>query len=72
MGLAIPVMHYVGMAAVTFTPAPLTPPTWSTQSTCPILASRASSLVTFMLLGLVLLTALLDRRFSLQDASAGE
>jgi two-component system sensor histidine kinase/response regulator len=66
MGLAIPTMHYVGMAAVSFTAAPLL----SSQLTHAInisdLGIASITLVTLMILGLVLLTSLFDRRLSVQ------
>ena len=63
MGMAIPLMHYTGMAAVTFSP--------SSESGDLSHAVNVSSLgaagittVTFMVLGLAMATAILDRRFS--------
>jgi PAS domain S-box-containing protein len=63
MGSAIPVMHYTGMAAVTFLPM------GSTGSlTHSVEVSSLSTLVissaTIVILGLTLLTSLVDRRFS--------
>jgi two-component system sensor histidine kinase/response regulator len=66
MGLAIPVMHYVGMAAVHFVPAPLDPSGLNHAISISQLGVTGIALVTFIVLGLVFLTSLLDRRFSLQ------
>jgi PAS domain S-box-containing protein len=64
MGLAIPAMHYTGMAAASFTgPAPVRgnmSHAWSI-STLGIVGIVA---VTLVLLGFTVITALLDRRFS--------
>jgi PAS domain S-box-containing protein len=68
MGAAIPIMHYTGMAAARFTP--------STQAVDLSHAVRVSSLgvtgitaVTLVVLGLVVLSSLLDRRFSAQTVA---
>jgi signal transduction histidine kinase len=66
MGLAIPVMHYVGMAAVHFFPAPLDPSRLDHSISISQLGVSGIALVTFIVLGLVFLTSFLDRRFSLQ------
>ena len=66
MGLAIPVMHYVGMAAVTFYPAPLTPQDLAHTISMSSLSLVGIAISTFTLLGIVFLTSFLDRRFSLQ------
>lgn len=68
MGAAIPVMHYTGMAAAGFT---------FTNETSDLLhAVSVSSLgitgitiVTFMVLGLAVMTSVLDRRFSVLESS---
>ena len=66
MGLAIPIMHYLGMAAVHFTPAPLD----TSELTHAISVSGVGLvgivLVALMVLAGVFVTSLLDRRFSLQ------
>ncbi|MGH9530044.1 MAG: bifunctional diguanylate cyclase/phosphodiesterase, partial [Terriglobales bacterium] len=65
MGLAIPTMHYTGMAAVSFMPTG-TPPDLSYAVDISVLANSAIILVTLVILGFVLLTSLVDRRFSAQ------
>jgi len=66
MGAAIPVMHYTGMAAVTFTPIDSAPElTHSVEISELGIASIV--VVTLMVLGLTLLTSLVDRRFSAQS-----
>jgi two-component system sensor histidine kinase/response regulator len=66
MGAAIPVMHYTGMAAVTFVPmdAPLD---LSHALAISELGIVGIGVVTVMILGLVILTSLVDRRFSAQS-----
>jgi len=66
MGAAIPVMHYTGMSAVTFVPmasAGRPPHSLETSS----LGLVVISCVTLMILGLTILTSLIDRRFSAQS-----
>jgi two-component system sensor histidine kinase/response regulator len=66
MGAAIPVMHYTGMAAVTYTPMDSALElTHSVQ--IDELGIAAIIVVTFMILGLTILTSLVDRRFSAQS-----
>ena len=65
MGLAIPVMHYVGMAAVSFVPAPLGPSALAHAISISQLALACIAVITLSVLGLVVLAAVLDRRFSL-------
>jgi PAS domain S-box-containing protein len=67
MGLAIPVMHYTGMAAVIFTATDMAPDL-SSSVEISSLASSAILIVTFVILSLVLVTSLVDRRFSAQQA----
>ncbi len=63
MGAAIPIMHYTGMAAVTFEPTGSAPKlTHSVQIS--ELGIAAIIVVTFIVLSLVILTSLIDRRFS--------
>jgi two-component system sensor histidine kinase/response regulator len=66
MGLAIPTMHYVGMAAVSFTAAPM--PSYELTRAINIsdLGIASITLVTLMVLGLVFLTSFFDRRLSVQ------
>jgi len=66
MGLAIPVMHYVGMAAVHYTPAPLDPATLTNAISISGVGLAGIVLVALFLLGAVVVTSLLDRRLSLQ------
>ncbi len=66
MGLAIPVMHYVGMAAVHFMPAPLDPSDLRHVISISSLGLAGIVSVTAVVLALVFVTSLLDRRFSLQ------
>jgi NO-binding membrane sensor protein with MHYT domain/signal transduction histidine kinase len=71
MGAAIPVMHYTGMAAASFTssgmPADLSHAvSISTLSTAGIVA------VTFIVLGLAVLTSWVDRRFAAQTLEVQE
>ena len=66
MGAAIPVMHYTGMAAASFTASPSVH--WNRSHTISVssLSVAGVTIVTLTVLGLVLLTSLADRRFSLQ------
>jgi PAS domain S-box-containing protein len=66
MGAAIPVMHYTGMAAVTFMPAPITGDL-SHAVDISTLGTVVVIMVTFMILGLALITSAFDRRFSAQS-----
>lgn len=65
MGIAIAVMHYTGMAAATFTASPMSE---SDRYAVNITSLGASGVVvvTFMVLGLAILTSIADRRFSAQ------
>ena len=71
MGAAIPIVHYTGMAAASFTPS-----VQGDLSHALSISSLgiASVVVTFIVLGLGLLTSLVDRRFSAQalEFEAGE
>jgi two-component system sensor histidine kinase/response regulator len=66
MGLAIPIMHYVGMAAVSFTAAPLPFSELTHAINISDLGIASITLVTLMVLGLVFLTSIFDRRLSVQ------
>lgn len=66
MGAAIPVMHYTGMAAVSFAPGPMTHPVIAHAVSISSLGVAGITVVTFMVLGLVLVSSVADRRFSLQ------
>ena len=65
MGLAIPVMHYVGMAAVTFTAAPLPASELKHAISTSVIGVVGIAVVTLAILALVFLGSLLDRRFTL-------
>src|SRR5882672_4327783 len=65
MGLAIPLMHYTGMAAVSYMPTD-TAPDLSNAIDISALANSAVILVTLVIVGSALLSSLLDRRFSAQ------
>ena len=66
MGAAVPVMHYCGMAAVTFMPMDSSPDlAHSVEITD--LGVAGIIAVTFMVLGLTILTSLVDRKFSTQS-----
>jgi two-component system sensor histidine kinase/response regulator len=64
MGLAIPVMHYVGMAAVSFMPASLPTSELTHAISTSDIGVGGIALVALVVLGLVFLMSLLDRRFS--------
>ncbi|HEY4363790.1 MAG TPA: MHYT domain-containing protein [Bryobacteraceae bacterium] len=66
MGTAIPVMHYTGMAAVTFVPMG-SPLDLSHSLAVSALGVAGIVIVSFMILGLTILTSLIDRRFSAQS-----
>ncbi len=66
MGAAIPVMHYTGMAAVTFTRMDSALNLTHAVEVSD-LGIAGIILVTFMILGLTILTSLVDRRFSAQS-----
>ncbi|HXJ44411.1 MAG TPA: response regulator [Bryobacteraceae bacterium] len=66
MGTAIPVMHYAGMAAVTFYPAPLGDMDLSHAVNVSALGTSAVTLVTLVVLGLVFVISTVDRRLALQ------
>jgi signal transduction histidine kinase/DNA-binding response OmpR family regulator len=67
MGLAIPVMHYVGMAAVTF--RPMQPDANSLRHAIDIsyLGLAGIGAITVFVLGLVCISAIMDRKLSLQN-----
>jgi two-component system sensor histidine kinase/response regulator len=66
MGVAIPVMHYTGMAAVTFTPMAFAPPLVHSVEISD-LGIGAIIAVAFTVLGLTIVTSMIDRRFSAQS-----
>jgi NO-binding membrane sensor protein with MHYT domain/nitrogen-specific signal transduction histidine kinase len=63
MGAAIPVMHYTGMAAASFTPSGM-PADLSHAVSISTLGTAGIAAVTFIVLGLALLTSWVDRRFA--------
>src|SRR5688572_23305094 len=65
MGLAIPVMHYTGMAAVSFAPAAVVPDL-SRAVSISALGTLGIIGVTFMVLGLAVVTSAVERRMSAQ------
>jgi two-component system sensor histidine kinase/response regulator len=65
MGVAVPVMHYTGMAAASFTSAPLMGDTSRAVSISAVGVAGISS-VAFMVLAFAILTSIIDRRFSSQ------
>ncbi|MGB9334462.1 MAG: PAS domain S-box protein [Candidatus Acidiferrales bacterium] len=66
MGAAIPIMHYTGMAAAQFTPSPSANGDLSHALSISAVGVAGIIIVTFMVLGLTILTALIDRRFTAQ------
>ena len=71
MGAAIPVMHYTGMAAATFTSSDM-PVDLSHAVSISELGILGIALVTLILLGLALLTSRLDRSFALRTVELQE
>src|SRR5258708_2346511 len=65
MGAAIPLMHYTGMAAASFTPSVM-PADLSHAVSISALGTAGIAAVTFIVLGLALLTSWADRRFAAQ------
>ncbi len=71
MGAAIPVMHYTGMAAASFTPSGM-PTDLSHAVSISTLGTGGIAAATFIVLGLALLTSLVDRRFATQTLEVQE
>jgi PAS domain S-box-containing protein len=71
MGTAIPVMHYTGMAAASFTPSSM-PADLSHAVSISTLGTIGIAAVTWIVLGLALLTSWLDRRFAAQTLELQE
>jgi len=71
MGVAIPVMHYTGMAAASFTPSSM-PADLSRAVSISTLGTAGIAAVTFVVLGLALLTSSVDRRFAAQTLELQE
>jgi PAS domain S-box-containing protein len=71
MGAAIPVMHYTGMAAASFTPSGMPAETFHAVSIS-TLGTAGIAAVTFIVLGLALLTSWVDRRFAARTLEVQE
>src|SRR6202030_3093093 len=71
MGAAIPVMHYTGMAAASFTPSDM-PVDLSHAVSISALGTSGIAAVTFVVLGLAVLTSSADRRFATQPLEVQE
>jgi PAS domain S-box-containing protein len=71
MGAAIPVMHYTGMAAASFTPSGM-PTDLAHAVSISALGTGGIAAATFIVLGLALLTSLVDRRFATQTLEVQE
>jgi PAS domain S-box-containing protein len=71
MGAAIPVMHYTGMAAASFTASGM-PVDLSHAVSISALGTAGIVAVTFIVLGLALLTSSVDRRFAAQTLEVQE
>jgi len=71
MGAAIPVMHYTGMAAASFTPSGM-PTNLSHAVSISALGTAGIVAVTFIVLGLAILTSWVDRRFAIQTLEVQE
>jgi PAS domain S-box-containing protein len=71
MGAAIPVMHYTGMAAASFTLSGM-PTDLSHAVSISTLGTAGIAAVTFIVLGLALLTSWVDRRFVTQTLEVQE
>jgi PAS domain S-box-containing protein len=65
MGVAVAAMHYTGMAAATFLPGPMHGDV-SRAVSVSSLGLAAIAIVTFMVLGVAIITTTVDRRFSAQ------
>ena len=66
MGLAIPVMHYTGMAAASFTADGLAPDL-SHATSITTFGTAGITIVTLMILSLAVVTSVIDRRLSAQS-----
>jgi NO-binding membrane sensor protein with MHYT domain/signal transduction histidine kinase len=71
MGAAIPVMHYTGMAAASFTPSGM-PVDLSRAVSPSTLGTAGIAAVTLIVLGLALLTSWVDTRFAAQTLERQE
>jgi signal transduction histidine kinase/CheY-like chemotaxis protein len=72
MGAAIPVMHYVGMSAARFVPGPAPQEAFTHAIDISELGLVCIIIVTAMILGLVVLSSVIDRRFTLQVIASNE
>ncbi|NOT21640.1 MAG: PAS domain S-box protein, partial [Nitrospiraceae bacterium] len=66
MGCAIPSMHYIGMAAVTFTQTANAEGDWSWTTKISVLGAYVAVISPLLILALTLVTSLIDRRLSAQ------
>src|SRR5439155_4953920 len=66
MGVAVPVMHYTGMAAASFTATTEVQGNVSQALNISGLGRESVIVVTFMVLGVTLLTSLVEKRYSEQ------
>src|SRR5712672_101349 len=71
MGVAIPVMHYTGMAAASFIRSDM-PVDLSRAVSISALGTEGIAAITFIVLGLALLTSWVDRRFATQTLEVQE
>ena len=71
MGAAIPIMHYTGMAAASFTPSSM-PTNLSYAVSISALGTGGIAAATFIVLGVALLTSLVDKRFATQTLEVQE
>ncbi len=71
MGAAIPIMHYTGMAAASFTPSGMLTDL-SHAVSISTLGTAGIAAVTFIVLGLALVTSWVDRRFAAQTLQVQE
>jgi two-component system sensor histidine kinase/response regulator len=69
LGAAIPVMHYVGMAAATFVPADLPLSALHHAISISDLGVASVTFVTVLMLGLVFVTSTVDRKFTRQNVA---
>ena len=69
LGAAIPVMHYVGMAAASFVPAPLPVSALNHAISISDLGVVSVTLITVLMLGLVFVTSTVDRKFTRQSVA---
>ncbi|HXZ11285.1 MAG TPA: MHYT domain-containing protein [Candidatus Sulfotelmatobacter sp.] len=67
MGGAIPLMHYTGMAAARFRPSSMIEGATSNALSISALGMTGIIVVTFMVLGLAIVTSQIDRRLSAQE-----